>query len=167
MGHISPSSCWRRVIMWSALRVIASSARSIILSRLHIREDVECCSMVLTDFRSTLQTLARVKPDEVYNLAGPSSVALSFEQPVQAMESISLGTLHLLESIRCLERPIRFYNASSSECFGDTGPEGGSERTPFLSAQSLCSGQSCSPLDCQYLSGILRPMGCEWHSVQP
>ena len=49
--------------------------------------------MVLTDFRSTLQTLVRVKPDEVYNLAGQTSVSLSFEQPVETMESIGLGTL--------------------------------------------------------------------------
>lgn len=102
------------------------------LERLHIRDDVERCSMVLSDFRSTLQTLAKVKPDEVYNLAGPSSVALSFEQPIPAVESITLGTLHLLESIRFLERPIRLYNASSSECFGDTGSRGGNERTPFF-----------------------------------
>jgi GDPmannose 4,6-dehydratase len=102
------------------------------LNRLHIREDVERCSMVLTDFRSTLETIAKVKPDEVYNLAGPSSVALSFEQPIPAVETITLGTLHLLESIRFLKRPIRLYNASSSECFGDTGPEGGNERTPFF-----------------------------------
>ena len=101
------------------------------LDYLNIKDSVERLSMVGTDFRSTLEILTRVKPDEVYNLAGPSSVALSFEQPIQAMESISLGTLHLLESIRCLDRPIKFYNASSSECFGNTGPEGGSERTPF------------------------------------
>jgi GDPmannose 4,6-dehydratase len=101
------------------------------LKRLHVREDVERCSAVLTDFRSTLQTLTTVKPDEVYNLAGPSSVALSFEQPAQAMESICLCALHLLESIRFLDQPIRFYNASSSECFGDTGPEGASEQTAF------------------------------------
>src|SRR5262245_48447701 len=85
------------------------------LKRLRLREDVECCSVDLTDFHSTLQTLATVKPDEVYNLAGPSSVALSFEQPIQAIESICLGALHLLESIRFLDRSIRFYNASSSE----------------------------------------------------
>jgi GDPmannose 4,6-dehydratase len=102
------------------------------LRRLDIADDVERCSMVLTDFRSTLETLSKVKPEEVYNLSGLSSVGLSFDQPVQAVESITVGTLHLLEAIRFLDRPIRFYNASSSECFGDTGPEGGNEQTPFL-----------------------------------
>jgi GDPmannose 4,6-dehydratase len=77
-------------------------------------------SLTINDFRSVLQALHRVRPDEVYNLAGQSSVALSFEQPVETLESISVGTLNLLEAIRFTERPIRFYNAGSGECFGDT-----------------------------------------------
>lgn len=101
------------------------------LKKLHLRKEVECCSMVLTDFRSTLQTLARVKPDEIYNLAGQSSVGLSFEQPVEAFESIALATLNLLEAVRFLNRPIRVYNASSSDCFGDTEGEGATEVAPL------------------------------------
>ncbi len=91
------------------------------LDRLGIRARVALASMVLTDFRSTLQTLAKIAPDELYNLAGQTSVGLSFEQPVETLESIATGTLNLLEAIRFLERPIRLYNAGSSECFGDTG----------------------------------------------
>ena len=72
------------------------------LDRLSIADQVERQSMVLTDFRSTLQTIAKAKPDEVYNLAGQSSVALSFEQPVETMDSISVGTLNLLEAVRFL-----------------------------------------------------------------
>ena len=56
--------------------------------------------MVLTDFRSTLQTIKKAAPDEVYNLAGQSSVGLSFQQPVETMDSISVGVLNLLEAIR-------------------------------------------------------------------
>ena len=78
-------------------------------------------SMAPNDFRSVLQTITRSAPDEVYNLAGQSSVGLSFEQPVEAIESLSLGTLNLLEAIRFVDRPVRLYNAGSSECFGDTG----------------------------------------------
>jgi GDPmannose 4,6-dehydratase len=100
------------------------------LDRLSIKEHVERESMVLTDFRSTLQTIAKTKPDEVYNLAGQSSVALSFQQPVETMDSIS-GTINLLEAVRFLGSGIRVYHASSSECFGDTGTEPASERTPF------------------------------------
>jgi GDPmannose 4,6-dehydratase len=75
--------------------------------------------MAPNDFRSVLQTLAKVEPDELYNLAGQSSVGLSFQQPVETLESISVGTLNLLEAMRFLERPIRFCNASSGKCFGD------------------------------------------------
>lgn len=101
------------------------------LVRLGIREEVTLESMVLTDFRSTLQTLRKAMPDEVYNLAGQSSVGLSFQQPVETMESVALGTLNLLEAIRFLELETRLYNASSSDCFGDTGGQSADEDTPF------------------------------------
>ncbi|RYC68540.1 MULTISPECIES: GDP-mannose 4,6-dehydratase [Spirosoma] len=101
------------------------------LTRLGIHQDIKVLSISVVDFRSVLQTLLKVKPDEVYNLAGQSSVGLSFEQPVETLESISVGTLNLLEAIRFSGLPIRFYNAGSSECFGDTGKEAANELTPF------------------------------------
>lgn len=101
------------------------------LARLGIREQVQLRSTSLIDFRSVLQTLSKVEPDEVYNLAGQSSVSLSFEQPVETLESIALGTLNLLESIRFLQKPIKLYNASSSECFGNTQNQAADENTPF------------------------------------
>jgi GDPmannose 4,6-dehydratase len=101
------------------------------LARLGIRDRVELGSMAINDFRSVLQALARFRPDEVYNLAGQSSVGLSFDQPVETLESISVGTLNILEGIRFLNPAIRFYNASSSECFGDTGGKPANEDTPF------------------------------------
>ena len=101
------------------------------LDFLGIKEQVKLVSMSLTDFRSVLQVLTRSQPDEVYNLAGQTSVGLSFEQPVETLESIATGTLNLLEAIRFLGASIRFYNASSSECFGDTGGQAADENTPF------------------------------------
>lgn len=101
------------------------------LIRLNIRDQVEVESASLNDFRSVLQTLKKVRPDEVYNLAGQSSVGLSFEQPVESFESISIGTLNLLEAIRFLEAPIKIYNAGSSECFGNTDDHPADEQTPF------------------------------------
>lgn len=100
------------------------------LRRLGLLESVRLESLTITDFRSVLQALHRVRPDEVYNLAGQSSVALSFDQPVETLESISVGTLNLLEAIRFTERPIRLYNAGSGECFGDTR-EPADESTAF------------------------------------
>ena len=100
------------------------------LERLNLRHRVEVESVALTDFRSVLQALIKVEADEVYNLAGQSSVALSFQQPVETMESIGIGTLNLLEAIRFLGRPIKLYNACSGECFGDI-PDAADETTPF------------------------------------
>ncbi|MEJ2201150.1 MAG: GDP-mannose 4,6-dehydratase, partial [Desulfuromonadaceae bacterium] len=62
---------------------------------------------------------------------GQSSVGLSFQQPVETLESISVAALNLLEAIRFIDRPIRFYNAGSSECFGDTNGIAADETTPF------------------------------------
>jgi GDPmannose 4,6-dehydratase len=101
------------------------------LVKLGIRDRVKLESVALNDFRSVLQVLTKIEPDEVYNLAGQTSVALSFEQPVETLESIAVGTLNLLESIRFLGKPIKFYNAGSSESFGDTGGEAATESTPF------------------------------------
>ena len=61
------------------------------LRRLGVLEKVRLVSMSLIDFRSVLQTLVNVDPDEVYNLAGQSSVGLSFQQPVETLESITIG----------------------------------------------------------------------------
>jgi len=101
------------------------------LRRLGIHGRVSLESMAVTDFRSVLQVLNKTSPHEVYNLAGQSSVGLSFQQPVETLESISLGTLNLLEAIRFVERPIRLYNAGSGDCFGDTHGVAATEATPF------------------------------------
>jgi GDPmannose 4,6-dehydratase len=101
------------------------------LAQLGIAGQVATQSMASNDFRSVLQVLSRVDPDEIYSLAGQSSVGLSFEQPVETLESISLGTLNLLEAIRFLGKPMRLYSAGSGECFGDTGGARATEDTPF------------------------------------
>ncbi len=101
------------------------------LSRLGIRDSVKMESMSLNDFRSVLQVLTKIQPDEVYNLAGQTSVGLSFEQPVETLESIATGTLNLLEAIRFTGGKVKLYNASSSECFGNTRGLAADENTPF------------------------------------
>ncbi|MFP6749268.1 MAG: GDP-mannose 4,6-dehydratase, partial [Alphaproteobacteria bacterium] len=101
------------------------------LKTLAIHEQVTFHSAALTDFRSVVQCISRVSPDEIYNLGGQSSVGLSFEQPVETMDSISTGTLNMLEAIRFLGRRLRFYNAGSSECFGDTDGRAADETTAF------------------------------------
>lgn len=107
----------------------AAASRFEGLSTLGIRDRVDVVSMSLVDFRSTMQVVSRVEPDEIYNLAGQTSVGLSFEQPVETFESIIVGTVNLLETIRMLDRPIRLYNAGSSEMFGNTGGAPAHEET--------------------------------------
>jgi GDPmannose 4,6-dehydratase len=101
------------------------------LAQLGIKDRIALESVTLIDFRSVLQALIKVQPDEIYNLAGQSSVGLSFQQPVETLESIALGTLNLLEAIRFTCRAIKLYNAGSGECFGDTGDVPADESTPF------------------------------------
>jgi len=101
------------------------------LLRLGIRDRIAVESVSLNDFRSVIQTLSRIQPDEVYNLSGQSSVGLSFEQPVETLESIAFGTLNLLEAIRFNGRATKLYNAGSSECFGDLPDRPADESTPF------------------------------------
>ena len=100
------------------------------LETLGIRDRVLLRSMSAVDFRSVITTLQAVEPDEIYNLAGQSSVGLSFSYPVETFESISVGTINILECLRMLKHPARFYSAGSSECFGNT-EEPATEETPF------------------------------------
>ncbi len=113
----------------SSRDVIASSFHN--LNILGIREQVKLISVSINDFRSVFNAIQACDPDEIYNLAGQTSVGLSFEQPVEAIESIAIGTLNILEVIRVLGKSVRFYNAGSSECFGDTGTTPANESTPL------------------------------------
>ena len=101
------------------------------LVELKIKDLIEFHSVSMTDFRSVLKVVEKVSPDEIYNLSGQSSVGLSFEQPVETLESIAIASIHILESMRFLGGDFSFYNASSSESFGDTGGLPANEKTPF------------------------------------
>jgi GDPmannose 4,6-dehydratase len=117
-----------RVVGSSRDAQMADSSR---LERLGVAGDVELVSLAPNDFRSVLKVVSGVQPQEIYNLAGQTSVGLSFEQPVECMESISVATLNLLEVIRYLGGGIRFFSAGSSECFGQTGDVPATEETPL------------------------------------
>ena len=104
------------------------------LKTLGIESQVSYISMVPEDFRSVLVALRKSNPDEIYYLAGQSSVGLSFEQPAETIQSITLGTLNILEGCRMIEtadKTIKIYHAGSGECFGDTKGEPANEKTPF------------------------------------
>lgn len=101
------------------------------LQALGIKGEMNLLSIATTDFRSVLQAVSQIAPDEIYNLAGQSSVAMSFDQPLQAMESIGISTLNFLEAIRFTGAKTRFYNAGSGECFGASASTPCDEYTPF------------------------------------
>jgi GDPmannose 4,6-dehydratase len=101
------------------------------LERLGIKARVATLSVAPTDFRSVIQAITRVEPFEIYNLSGQSSVGLSFGQPAETLESHAIGTLNILEAMRMLGGKLRFYNACSSECFGNTDLGPADEETPF------------------------------------
>jgi GDPmannose 4,6-dehydratase len=97
----------------------------------HIVDDIEFVSGDLLD-QSSITTIVRdVKPDEVYNLASQSFVPTSWTQPVLTGEFTALGVTRVLEAVRAADRPIRFYQASSSEMFGKVQAVPQNEDTPF------------------------------------
>ncbi len=86
----------------------------------------------LADASSLAQVMETVRPDEVYNLGAQSHVRVSFDQPLYTADVVGLGTLRLLEAVRHLNKvkPVRFYQASSSEMYGAAAPPQGPD-TPF------------------------------------
>ena len=101
------------------------------LKKLGIFEKVKKVSISINDYESVSNALNVYKPDEIYNLAGQSSVSLSFEQPLESIESIVKATLIILNAIRSTGKLIKFYSAGSSECFGNTNSLPANENTRF------------------------------------
>jgi GDPmannose 4,6-dehydratase len=84
----------------------------------------------MTDATGLRRALELARPDEVYNLAAQSHVRVSFDQPEYTADVVALGTLRLLDAVRDMRAPIRFYQAGSSEMFG-TSPPPQNEETPM------------------------------------
>jgi GDPmannose 4,6-dehydratase len=85
----------------------------------------------LEDGSSLANLIKRIEPDEIYNLGAQSHVRVSFDMPEYTASTVAIGTLRLLEAVRELGLPCRFYQASSSEMFG-AAPPPQHERTPFM-----------------------------------
>src|SRR4030088_1339121 len=97
----------------------------------HLQDRVELIPGDLLDQSSLLAALAQAEPDEVYNLAAQSFVPTSWSQPVLTGEFTALGVTRMLEAIRTVDPSIRFYQASSSEMFGNPPEFPQRETTPF------------------------------------
>lgn len=85
----------------------------------------------VTDALRIRDLLEKIQPDEVYNLAAQSHVRVSFDEPVFTVEVDAIGAMNILEAVRRLKKPARFYQASSSEMFGKVAEVPQSERTPL------------------------------------
>ena len=85
----------------------------------------------LTDQSANIRLIGQIRPDEIYNLAAQSFVGVSFDQPIATAMITGLGALHLLEAIRIVDPKIRYYQASTSELFGQVQEVPQRETTPF------------------------------------
>ena len=109
----------KNYIVYGATRD-ATSKNMLNFNLLNIAHQINFINVSLNDFRSVIQVIKKTKPDEIYNLSGQSSVALSFEQPVETFESIVIATINILEAIKFLDLTCKFYNAGSSEVYGNS-----------------------------------------------
>jgi len=85
----------------------------------------------MTDSLSINRIIKETNPDEIYNLAAQSHVGVSFDEPEYTANTIALGTLRILETIKNIKKKIKFYNASTSEIFGNSSTKYQDEKTPF------------------------------------
>jgi GDPmannose 4,6-dehydratase len=97
------------------------------------------------------RTLEEIRPDEIYSLTGPSSVAASFHNPQESFQSITVGTVNLLDAVRQIVPKARVFLAGSSECFGNTA-EPATEQTPF----SPRSPYAISKISAHWTANIYR-----------
>lgn len=105
----------------------------------HIYQDLHANSNLrlhygdLTDGQALTNLVLEIQPDEIYNLGAQSHVRVSFDQPVYTLQAVGVGALNVLEAARLLnkEKPVRVYQASSSEMYGDVLETPQSETTPF------------------------------------
>lgn len=93
------------------------------LASLDIKDSVVLHSVSITDFQSLLACITLVKPTHIYHLAGLTSVAFSFQEPLEAVRSISLSTINLLEVVRFFNPDIKVFIPASSDCYGTLSPQ--------------------------------------------
>jgi len=101
------------------------------LEELGILDSIELVSLELLEKSNIERVLRLVKPNEVYNLAAQSFVSMSFENPIYTVQVDAIGVLKILESIRMIDKKIKFYQASSSEMFGEMGLKKLNEKSNF------------------------------------
>ena len=111
------------------------------LQYLGVFDDIELIPIDLVDSSSIVESIEQSQPDEVYHLAAQSFVGASFGQPLGAGEITGLGVARMLEAIRLINTKIRFYNASTSELFGNSATQIQSLETPFEPASPYAAAK--------------------------
>ncbi len=111
------------------------------LHYLDVKKDIELIPLDLIDQTSILHALRIAEPDEVYNLAAQSFVGDSYSEPISTAEISGLGVVRLLDSIRFLNPKIKFYQASTSEMYGNSSKTAQNEETPFHPASPYASAK--------------------------
>jgi len=101
------------------------------LKHLNIDNKISYCDFDLLEFSNILETIDKINPTEIYNLAAQSFVPTSFNVPIVTTDINSLGALRILEAIRISKKNIKFYQASTSEMFGKVTQIPQTEKTPF------------------------------------
>ena len=104
------------------------------LEELGIVDSVDLVPFELLEKSNIERIIKKIKPDEIYNFATQSFVSLSFENPIYTAKTNAIGTLRILESIRMINKKIKFYQASSSEMFGDNPNYPFNEDSKFMPA---------------------------------
>lgn len=153
--------------VWGIVRRCSSQVRSRID---HLRDKTHLVYGDMTDGSGISNLVQMIKPDEVYNLAAQSHVRISFDQPVYTTDTIAMGTLHLLEAVRSLCKPVRFYQASSSEMFGNAIERPQTETTPFRPCSPYASAKlyaHCQTINYREAYGMFACNGILFNHESP
>jgi len=116
------------------------------LVKLGIQDQVKVVCIQPEKLEEVLRVVCEVNPDEIYFLAGESSVAISFAEPTMTLQGVIFGTLNFLEACKQSKKKIKLFNAGSAECFGNTGGVPVTESTPLtpLSPYAIAKTAACS-----------------------
>jgi len=114
------------------------------LDELGILDPIDLVPFELLEKSNIERIIKKIKPDEIYNFAAQSYVAVSFENPIYTAETDAIGTLRILESIRMINKRIKFYQASSSEMFGKMNETALNEKSKFYPRSPYAASKAFS-----------------------
>lgn len=129
-GYLAQHLLNQGYVVWGAVRRSSQDSQWR-LRELKILSDINFFDLDLMETSNIMSSVRKIEPDEIYNLAAQSFVAVSFKQPVYTSQVNAIGAAHLLESIREINPKIKFYQASTSEMFGNNGASIQNENTLF------------------------------------